>query len=414
MTDGDDPSTRVARRALLAGGLAAGLAGLQPVPARAQGLRQPTGYLRTNWSRDPFTLGSYSFVANGARRRDSRALAAPIDGRIFFAGEATHPNYNSTVHAAYETGAIAAEAVLESGAWEVAVIGAGISGLATAQALGAEGVPVDVIEARGRLGGRIWTSDALGMPLDLGASWVHGLRGNPLTELTDRLGMDLVVTDDDATPRGAGRVMAWAEMPDWVRDVVEVQHSAGADRAQINGNAYFAQGDYGGADAVLAGGYGPLITHLAQDLDIYLNAEVSGIALRDGGVRIDYAGGGFDRYDAVIVTVPLGVLQAGRIAFDPPLPEAHQGAVDRLGMGLLDKVFLRFEARFWDDTTWIITPDTGLARGQFNQWLNLYKVLGVPVLMAFNGARPARDLAALPDDEVLARAVAVLDRAYPA
>ena len=45
--------------------------------------------------------------------------------------------------------------------------------------------------------------------------------------------------------------------------------------------------------------------------------------------------------DAVLVTVPLGVLKAGSIAFVPPLPERKQGAIQRLGFGLLNKVRLR-------------------------------------------------------------------------
>ena len=53
--------------------------------------------------------------------------------------------------------------------------------------------------------------------------------------------------------------------------------------------------------------------------------------------------------DRVIVTVPLGVLKAGTIAFDPPLPEEKQQAIERLGFGLLDKVVLKFDQPFWPD-----------------------------------------------------------------
>lgn len=42
--------------------------------------------------------------------------------------------------------------------------------------------------------------------------------------------------------------------------------------------------------------------------------------------------------DAVIVTVPLGVLKSGAIAFNPPLPEWKQQAINNLGFGLLNKV----------------------------------------------------------------------------
>jgi monoamine oxidase len=65
------------------------------------------------WRADPFALGSYSYARPG--HADDRArLAAPVDGRLFFAGEACSPNFFSTVHGAYETGLTAADAALAS------------------------------------------------------------------------------------------------------------------------------------------------------------------------------------------------------------------------------------------------------------------------------------------------------------
>ncbi|MCV6591527.1 MAG: FAD-dependent oxidoreductase, partial [Silicimonas sp.] len=171
------------RRVLLQGAVATAALGVTPLQAR--GRRRATGYLRTNWSRDPFSYGSYSYFAKGARRAQARDLAEPVGGRLFFAGEATHPDYNSTVHAAYESGLFAAQAVSGTEARRIAVIGAGASGLAAASALAGQGREVQVLEARGRIGGRIWTDSRLGMPLDLGASWIHGTSGNPLTALAN-------------------------------------------------------------------------------------------------------------------------------------------------------------------------------------------------------------------------------------
>ena len=58
----------------------------------------------TRWSRDPFAHGSYSTNAAGSTRADRVALGEPVAGRIFFAGEATEPDYSATVHGAYRTG----------------------------------------------------------------------------------------------------------------------------------------------------------------------------------------------------------------------------------------------------------------------------------------------------------------------
>ena len=53
------------------------------------------------------------------------------------------------------------------------------------------------------------------------------------------------------------------------------------------------------------------------------------------------------RADAVICTLPLGVLKAQTVRFDPPLPARKTGAIQRLGFGLLNKVALLFPYAFW-------------------------------------------------------------------
>lgn len=67
----------------------------------------------TAWASDPFAHGSYSHALPGHAGARAR-LAAPIDDRIFFAGEATHPYFFSTVHGAYETGVRAADEVMKA------------------------------------------------------------------------------------------------------------------------------------------------------------------------------------------------------------------------------------------------------------------------------------------------------------
>jgi monoamine oxidase len=89
-----------------------------------------------------------------------------------------------------------------------------------------------------------------------------------------------------------------------------------------------------------------LADHLARNLTIRLGAVVTRITHGGPGVRVETAQQVFDA-DRVIVTVPLGVLKAGAIVFDPPLPEAKRRAIDRLGFGLLDKVVLTFDEPFW-------------------------------------------------------------------
>ena len=148
---------------------------------------RPSGRMITRWRQDPFSLGSYSYLAVGSSPEDRSVIAEPVDDKIFFAGEAVHRDFPATVHGAHLSGLDAADALARTEAQRVAIVGAGMAGLTAASALGAEGVEVVVFEARDRLGGRIHTDDSLGVPLDLGASWIHGVEGNPLSALADCL-----------------------------------------------------------------------------------------------------------------------------------------------------------------------------------------------------------------------------------
>ena len=74
---------------------------------------EPASVLQTRWKSDPWSLGSYSFDKLGATPRDRDALAAPVEDRIYFAGEATHRTMFSTVHGAYLSGCRAANEILQ-------------------------------------------------------------------------------------------------------------------------------------------------------------------------------------------------------------------------------------------------------------------------------------------------------------
>lgn len=308
---------------------------------------------------------------------------------------------------------------------------------------------VILVEARDRIGGRAHTSKVWpDLPMDLGASWVHGMDGNPVTELAEAIGAELVPTSYDSTmlhispalkamgvrDRGTeaaekifAKAMKWAERRDSdtsvqrAIDAVAPSSSLNAARrAQLDFhlNATYEQ-EYSGStrnmsawtmdevevfdgeDALFPGGYGQIIDHLAEGLDIRLNKVVTRVTAGDTGATLTFADGATLAADDVLVTVPLGVLKAGSIAFDPPLPAAKQRAVERLGMGLLNKHWLRFDGVFWPkDFDWheLLSEK----KGEWAEWVSLAKVKDTPVLLAFSAADQAEAAEKLSDRELVA------------
>lgn len=344
-----------------------------------------------------------------------------------------------------------------SGGRKMIVVGAGLSGLTAARALAATGAEVTVIEARDRIGGRIRTSRIWkGMPMDMGASWIHGLDGNPVTGLAGEAGAAFVETSFDAAialdATGAGiDLQAAYDLTDqivqdaarraergdsdlplrdailatrrWnaadarqrrlIRHVIDATVSTEFGASWEETSTWYHDGGeaFGGEDAVFPGGYDQIITHLAHGLTIRTRAPVAAIAPEGAGVAVTLAGGEVLAADHAVVTVPLGVLKAGSIAFGVPLAPGRQAAIATIGMGLLSKTWLLFDRVAWpQDVDWI--EWVGPEPGQWSQWLSLARVAGWPVLLAFHGADEARRIEALPDADIMARAHAALQAMF--
>src|SRR5258708_14794897 len=99
---------------------------------------------------------------------------------------------------------------------DVAVIGAGAAGIAAARRLAADsGVSVLVLEARERPGGRTWTVEADGIPMDLGGEWLHSADRNVLTPLAEKLGFAIHKVRPDWTARLRNSGLTEEAEADW-------------------------------------------------------------------------------------------------------------------------------------------------------------------------------------------------------
>ncbi|ORW26375.1 hypothetical protein AWC19_04300 [Mycobacterium palustre] len=120
------------------------------------------------------------------------------------------------------------------------------------------------------------------------------------------------------------------------------------------------------------------------------------------GTRVTAAGSRSFEGAAAIVTVPLGVLKSGAVAFDPPLPDGHTRAVNALGFGALSKGFFRFARRTWNVDN-AFYQFLGTAPGVWSQWFALPSAAG-PVVLAFNAGERGRSAESSAPGDLMAAA----------
>jgi monoamine oxidase len=112
-----------------------------------------------------------------------------------------------------------------------------------------------------------------------------------------------------------------------------------------------------------------------------------------------------------IITLPLGVLKAGNVSFSPGLPPAKQEAIQKLGMGILNKCYFRFPHQFWpDEYDWLQyrAPRTG----EWAEWINFARVSDEPILLGFNAADFGREIESWRDEQIVASGMASLRQLF--
>ena len=326
-----------------------------------------------------------------------------------------------------------------------------------------------VLEARDRLGGRTWTDDSLGAPLDLGGSWVHGVDGgNPLTLWCDKLGVELVESQGDrllidkraTAPTREGQrkravlgraafktAIEWAS---WKSKAMTVVKGPALDLGEAGGRSaaacVVAAGNRQARDRDLRGderrragralrcdrgrgmvserglernaqpkgGFRPLLEDAARASTCVQRAGRAR-RLNDARRPAILKGGETIEADRAVDQCRSACCAGCRL--DPLPPIEQQQAIGRLGYGagVLGKIYLRFPRRFWPEhPKWFgRLPDAPDRRGTFNTWVSHLGETGLPILLSFsNGATAARLDRSASDAEVKDVAMASLRKMF--
>jgi monoamine oxidase len=353
-------------------------------------------------------------------------------------------------------------------AGDVIILGAGAAGLNAARLLTQSGYHVALVEARGRIGGRMWTihPPESPIPIELGAAFAHG-RPPEMIDLFRQAGVTLYELpnhmlylahgqpesadedddeDDDANPI-LDAIMAWDGADMSLDDFIATQGSGPAWRAASAMTRGYVAG-YGGADpatvsvrwwaqteraeeqiqsdrpSFLLEGYAKLADWLlaacdSQRLALRLNSVATRVTWRSGQVTVALqspSGAALPPISAtrLVVTLPIGVLAAdagaqGALQFDPPLPELAT-ALEGVAMGHAARVVLRLHERFWDGAPGdpFYHPRLSFLRSDhplMPTWWTNYPIL-VPLITGWVGGPTAERFNAQGDSAALVAAAA--------
>jgi polyamine oxidase len=402
------------------------------VMARSTHPRAARRAVCSQWCSDPDHGGAYSHLRLGGTPAHRQRLAEQILPGLWFAGEATSVHHPATMHGAWFSGERAAEQVLADGSRErIAIIGAGLAGLAAARRLRVAGREVVVLESKAVVGGRIVTDRSTGAVAPLGGAWLHGNEGHPLRDLVTavpddwrrpafyaaevgRLGADDVAAVDTAYAQlhaafaaaGPGqsvatvleRALADLALEPVVHDAVatlvklECESLFGAPMGDLEANCGFEEYELPGGDHLITSDLGALAVHLADGLDVRLGRRVGSVRRADDRWVLD------DELvvDAVIATVPIGPLASGRITFTPGLPDDVQVALGSIGAGPIAKVFATFDDAWWGPERLVRLSGTEA----FGIVMDVSITAGRPTLVCFAVGDAARRIEHLGEHEL--------------
>ncbi len=273
--------------------------------------------------------------------------------------------------------------------YDVAIIGAGVAGLAAARSVASAGQSVILLEARDRIGGRLLTvrDSSTDLPIELGAEFVHG-RPPELLDLIREAGLTLYTREGEFVCFENGKLddcgffgeafdlledlpaspdMTFSEFlaqkhpPERIamraKAYVEGFNAADANRIGTAALRRQQQAEHeieGDCSFRIIEGYDRLAAYVhdrfvAAGGMLHLNTPVTSITWRSGEVRVATSNPGIPEVRATraVVAVPLGVLQSGSFRIIPE-PQDSVTAARKLAMGAATRISLLFRERFWE------------------------------------------------------------------
>lgn len=327
----------------------------------------------------------------------------------------------------------------------VIIVGAGIAGAVAAKNLKDKGFNVTVLEAKNRVGGRIYTDYISNTPVDLGAGWIHQSNGNPITKLVNDFNIKTKVTNYDNNSL-YGNDISENEIDKLYNNImkncnnyrkknkddisiedciektipqpfsktlnyalnVNLEHEYGSDIKDMS-LKYYDEGTEFKGDDLMVIGYDKIVKELLKGIDVKLNQKVTDIIYKNKEVIVKTNTNEF-KCDYVIVTVSIGVLKSGIINFIPSLPSQKINSMKNIKMGVLNKLVLEFPKVFWEDVD-VINYVSDI-KGVWNETFNLNPVLNKPILVMFTAGDFAKKMETWDDNLIIKSAMNTLQKIY--
>lgn len=326
------------------------------------------------------------------------------------------------------------------------IVGAGIAGLSACNRLTEYGFDVKILEANHYIGGRILTDYSTGIPIGLGASWIHGITNNPINRLANENHTDLVTVDPtkftvfdrhgdpippdiikqfdtkfnhllEKSQQYSFQTKTDLSLSSALLHFVDIERFSPVEKDLFKIKLNYFEGYIGasyqllsarhwnqehawpGANCFLTNSYQPIVDGLAKQCDILLNTRVTAIHSQKNTIQVITENTIFNA-DIVLITVPLGVLKKNAIQFSPALSVEKQHAIDNLAMGLFNITALKFPHAFWPNESQILFF-TQFNNHSISTFFNLHHFIKEPIIIGYSGGECAKKIETLSDTELV-------------